>query len=145
MNNKLYVTVTMKNEAGVTPRGSTALSASVSVRSRPASIISLANLIANVKDDTGDLVKYIPDQMLTEKQCDKKKVALARDEKRIRDMRYEFAVQQGNDEKTGQYTMDTETFYRLKGIISEISRLWLQSISQTAVLPSLRIISTLSI
>lgn len=99
MNNKLYVTVTMKNEAGVTPRGSTAVSASVSVRSRPASIISLADLIANVKDDTGDLVKYIPDQMLTDEQCEKKKDALARDEKRIRDMRYEFAVQQGNDEK----------------------------------------------
>jgi len=99
MPNKLYVTVTMKNEAGVTPRGSTASSASVSIRSRPASIITLADLIANVKDESGGLVKYLPDQMLTEEQKQAKEKALAEDEIRLRDMRYEFAVEQGNIQK----------------------------------------------
>ena len=98
MPNKLYVTVTMKKEAGVTPRGSTASSASVSIRSRPASIISLTDLIANVKDDTGSLVKYLPDQMLTEDQRSAKEKALAEDEARLSDMRYEYAVEQGNDQ-----------------------------------------------
>ena len=48
------------------PRISNADVASENTRSRPASIMSLAELITNVKDDTGGLVKYLPDQMLTE-------------------------------------------------------------------------------
>lgn len=96
IDNKLYVTVTIKNEAGVTPRGSTASADSVSIRSRPASIISIADLIANVNDETGGLVKYIPDQMLNSNQLAAKQKALAEDSERLSDMRYEYAVQQGN-------------------------------------------------
>ena len=99
LTNKLYVTVTMKNEAGVTPRISNAEMASENARSRPASVISLADLIENVKDDTGSLVKYLPDQMLTEEQRLAKEKALAEDEIRLGDMRYEFAVEQGNVQK----------------------------------------------
>lgn len=96
LNNKLYVTVTMKNEAGVTPRISDADVANENARSRPASIINLTDLIANGKDETGGLIKYIPDVMLTEEQIRIKQKALAADEVRLRDMRYEYAVEQGD-------------------------------------------------
>lgn len=48
------MTVAIKEEAGVTPRGSAASPASVSIRSLPAPAISIIDLIANVKDSTGD-------------------------------------------------------------------------------------------
>ena len=96
LHNKLYVTVTIKNEAGVTPRISVTNVADENARSRPASVISVADLIANVNDETGGLVKYIPDQMLNSSQLAAKQKALAEDAERLGDMRYEYAVQQGN-------------------------------------------------
>lgn len=96
--NKLYVTVTIK-EAGVTPRGPAADMADVSFRSRPASVISLTELIRDVKDNTGDLVKYFPDSMLTAEQQAAKEQAIERDETRLNDMRYEYAVENQNTEK----------------------------------------------
>ena len=98
LSNKLYVTVTIKNEAGVTPRISAADLADENARSRPASVITVADLIANVKDETGGLVKYLPDQMLNSAQLEAKEKALAEDAVRLGDMRYEYAVEQGNQE-----------------------------------------------
>ena len=66
MQHKLYMTVTLKRtEAGIKPRGYTA-NESVSNHGTSASAINVADLIANVKDDTGYLVKYLPDKMLNE-------------------------------------------------------------------------------
>lgn len=99
MENKLYMTVTLKRtEAGISPRGYTA-NASVSNHGTPASTINVADLIANVKDDTGNLVKYLPDEMLNEEQRQVKVEALARDAKRLGDMKYEYAVERGDTEK----------------------------------------------
>lgn len=53
MPHKLYMTVTLKRtEAGIKPRGYTA-NESVSNHGTSASAINVADLIANVKDDTG--------------------------------------------------------------------------------------------
>lgn len=94
--NKLYVTVTIKTEAGVTPRTAATEIANDNNRSLPASEIRVADLILDVKDNTGDLVKYFPDSMLNEDQRGTKQKAIARDEERLGDMRYEYAVEQGD-------------------------------------------------
>lgn len=99
MPHKLYMTVTLKRtEAGIKPRGYTA-NESVSNHGTSASAINVADLIANVKDDTGYLVKYLPDKMLNEDQRQAKAKALARDAKRLGDMKYEYAVERGDTEK----------------------------------------------
>ena len=106
MENKLYMTVTLKRtEAGIKPRGYTA-NASVSNHGTPASTINVADLIANVKDDTGNLVKYLPDEMLNEEQKQAKAEALARDAKRLGDMKYEYAVERGDTEKAERLLRD---------------------------------------
>ena len=56
--NKLYLTVTLKKEeAGIMPRARA--DAQPSIHSTPASTVNVADLIANVKDETGNLVKYV--------------------------------------------------------------------------------------
>ena len=102
MENKLYVTVTMKKEAGITPRGSDASKANVSIRGTPASEFSLTDIVANVKDETGGLVKYLPDELLNQEQVAWKEAALERDGIRLGDMRYEYAVEKGMTDRTNE-------------------------------------------
>ena len=68
---KLYVTVTMKNEAGITSRAVMSQMDSADNRDTPASEIREADWISEVKDITGDLVKYFPDALLNEEQNSK--------------------------------------------------------------------------
>lgn len=97
---KLYLTVTLKEtEAGISLRAPADTYAQPSIHSTPASTINLADLIANVKDDTGDLVKYLPDEMLNQEQMEAKAAALEREAERLGDMQYEYAVEKGDTEK----------------------------------------------
>ena len=89
--------MTIKTEAGVTPRTAATEKVNDNNRSLPASEIRVADLISEVKDNTGDLVKYFPDTMLSAEQVEAKQKAIAKDEERIGDMRYEYAVEQGNE------------------------------------------------
>ena len=68
---KLYITVTMKNEAGIASRPAIAQRANDNIRDTPASEIRVADWISEVKDITGDLVKYFPDALLNEEQNSK--------------------------------------------------------------------------
>ena len=92
----------MKKEAGIKPRGSDASKANVSIRGTPASEFSLTDIVANVKDDTGGLVKYLPDELLNQEQVAWKEAALERDGIRLGDMRYEYAVEKGMTDRTNE-------------------------------------------
>ena len=109
MDNKLYVTVTVKNEAGISSRVNAASRASTGTHNTPASEISVADLIADVKDDTGDLVKYMPDSMLNPEQLQAKNKAIQREQSKILDMRYEYAVREGKTDKAEQLLRDKAT------------------------------------
>ena len=85
--NKLYVAVTIKTEAGVLPGTTTVSDNGNSTPGRPASEYTVAEILGAVKDESGDLVKYFPDSMLTEEQMTAKKKALAKDKRRLERMK----------------------------------------------------------
>lgn len=94
--NKLYVTITMKTkEAGITPSPASSNSEGL-VLGTPASKASVADIASLVKDDSGSLVKYLPDSMLSEDQRAAKRAALTAREEKLEDMRYEYAVERGD-------------------------------------------------
>ncbi len=96
IDNKLYVTVTVKNEAGISSRTDAASWASTNTRNTPASSLSIAEILGGVKDESGDLVKYFPDSMLNDSQMQAKKGAVQKEAARLKDLRYENAVDRGN-------------------------------------------------
>ena len=49
----------------------------------PVSNIKIADIIAKIKPSDGDLLKYLPDQMLDDKQIESKYLAVAKEKKRI--------------------------------------------------------------
>ena len=97
MDNKLYVTITIKNEAGISSRVNAASRASTGTHNTPTSDLSIADLLSGVKNDTGDFVKYFPDSMLDNEQLAAKENAIAREEAKLADMKYEYAVENGDD------------------------------------------------
>ena len=86
------MTVTLhKKEAGISPRDNdTSFDKETRVRSTPASVYSISDFIANVNDNTGDLIKYFPDSMLTAEQIEVKNKVLGKDSARIEKMRREY-------------------------------------------------------
>jgi len=90
-NHKLYITVTLNNEkeAGIFPRPTDGDSSHSLVHGTPASEISIADLIAGVKDEKGNLLKYLPDSMLDESQRSIKGNAITQEQARLSQMREE--------------------------------------------------------
>lgn len=85
-DHKLYLTVTLHTkEAGISLRDSNAsFEKETHVRSTPASIYSISDIIANVKDNSGDLLKYFPDSMLSSEQIDIKNDAIDKETKKYK-------------------------------------------------------------
>lgn len=103
LDNKLYMTVTLKKaEAGALLRAPINASAQSGIRNTPASAASLPDLVTKVKDETGGLVKYLPDEMLDEEQRQVKEKALSEERERLGDMQYEYAVESGDMDSAEQ-------------------------------------------
>lgn len=85
--NKLYVTVTLTTkEAGIMP-GLHASQKETLSAGTPASEISIADILRNVNDPNGKLVKYLPDSMLNEEQRAAKEKALEKDQGYLKELR----------------------------------------------------------
>ena len=83
-NNKLHVTVTLnEKELGVLTPDALSDNTQTHENALPSSEISIADLISDVKDDSGSFFKYLPDSMLNEARIASKNVAIAEDEERI--------------------------------------------------------------
>lgn len=85
--NKLYVTVTLTTkEAGIMPGLHASQNETLSAGT-PASEISIADILRNVNDPNGKLVKYLPDSMLNEEQRTAKEKALEKDQDYLKELR----------------------------------------------------------
>ncbi len=101
-NNKLYLTVTLnEKEAGISPQPTDDNNRPL-VYGPPASEISIADLIAGVKDDSGYFFKYLPDSMLNEARIESKRTAVVEEEARLAKMREEFAAEKAEQQKERQ-------------------------------------------
>lgn len=82
--NKLYVSVTLTaKEAGIRPRRADSSEMNPHILGTPASDIKISDILKNVNDPNGKLVKYLPDSMLNEEQRAAKKTALENDRSRV--------------------------------------------------------------
>lgn len=85
--NKLYVTVTLTTkEAGIMPGLHASQNETLSAGT-PASEIRIADILRNVNDQNGKLVKYLPDSMLNEEQRAAKEKALEKDREYLNKLR----------------------------------------------------------
>ena len=88
--NKLYVSVTLTTkEAGITPRRADSSEMNPHILGTPASNIKISDVLKNVNDPNGKLVKYFPDSMLNEEQYAAKNTALENDRSRVEKLRGE--------------------------------------------------------
>ena len=88
--NRLYVSVTLTTkEAGITPRRADSSEMNPHILGTPASDIKISDILKNVNDPNGKLVKYFPDSMLNEEQRAAKKTALENDRSRVEKLRGE--------------------------------------------------------
>lgn len=99
-DHKLYVTVTVNNKkAGIETLATHGVSTTASKSATPASEISVADIVKNVNPQNGDLLRYLPDDMLTQAQIESKQAAQTKENRRLNDMRYEYAVEKGYDDR----------------------------------------------
>ena len=104
-SNRLYVSITAKMEAGIYLSDRTTNTGGDGL-STPASEISLAYIVGNVKDQTGSFVKYFPDSMLSGEQIQAKEAATTAEKTHLADMRYEYAAERGDVETTSRMLSD---------------------------------------
>lgn len=110
--NRLYVAITMnEKEAGISPRSSASLEGPI--RSTPASTATIADIAALVKDESGSLLKYIPDSLLSEEQIAVKQQAQEKLQQDLEQKHREYLAAQGIDPDSvwaqeGQFVRDRD-------------------------------------
>ena len=85
-NNSLYVLVTLekiKTDKKIETKVAGQAGQNGTPKPYPVSNIKIADIIAKIKPSDGDLLKYLPDQMLDDKQIESKYLAVAKEKKRI--------------------------------------------------------------
>ncbi len=91
-DHKLYLTITLnEKEAGISSRTWNAASERSGSHDTPASDINLTELLRTVKDDSGSLLKYVPDPLLDTQQRKYKAEAVKKEREKIGDLQYESA------------------------------------------------------